>query len=68
MPHGMVTISRQQINPASAYASQSHRPLKMNQMMFNRRDRGPFFTYPASSLPTQIHIGDRTETEVGGSG
>ena len=35
MPHGMVTISRQQINPASAYASQSQRPLKMNQMMLS---------------------------------
>ena len=36
MPQGMVMISTQQMIPASMYASQSQKPLKMNQMMLSR--------------------------------
>jgi hypothetical protein len=43
MPNGMVTISRQQMIPASMYPSHSPNPAKMTQMMFSSVFIGPSF-------------------------
>ena len=41
IPNGMVTMSRQQMIPASMYPSHSPNPAKMTQMMFSSVLMGP---------------------------